>query len=540
MAAAGASASGAGKVLALVMVAAGIMAAIDRFGTVLPLPQLLAAVPLLAILAIALGARSLTFRDVIGGPAPGEAPGAAGSTLLSALALVAAPVAIGLGGFSGLVLIGASLGGAAIGRFRIAPALGSGGAVTIAGAVRARYGPLAGALAALAVVCSLLSLLAAEAALAGILVHQMLGLSEGVGRAVAVATATLAALAGGRRAALLMGAALLPVLALAYLAPVAIAASASGTVPLPWIALFDARAYAAPTVMAAPVTILLALLLLIGLAVLPSLAAPISDASRREGTGGFLVGVLVLLAAPAYVVYGRLGGIDPALDPAGLVLHFAAYVAIGTAPALLLAGGLIAASAAAMALGLALLGATLAEDAYARAAERAAPPGRRVFIARLCMIAAALAAFALSGGGFGTAALATLGLSFAAAGLAPVLMLAWNWPAVRSIDISAAIAAGLSFVLLDSMLAMALPGLGRVLGMEIVPTVLGPTGWFGLPVGASGTVGMAVGLVALVALTLARRLPKRGQPAETAAALPPPPAAPSLPDLSSNPGVSRL
>ena len=538
MAAAGASASGAGKVFALVIAAAGITAAIDRFGTVLPLPQLLAAVPLLAILAIALGARSLTFRDVIGGPAPGEAAGAAGSMLLSALALVAAPVAIGLGGFSGLVLVGAALGGAAIGRFRIAPALGSAGAVTIAGAVRARYGWLPGALAALAVCCSLLALLAAEAALAGILVHQMFGLSEGAGRAVVVATAGLAALAGGRRAALLMGAALLPVLALAYLAPVAIAASASGAVPLPWIALFDARAYAGPTVMAAPVTILLALLLLTGLAVLPALAAPINAASRRDGTGGFLVGVFVLMAAPAYVVYGRLAGIDPALDPAGLVLHFAAYLAIGTAPALLLAGGLIAASAAAMALGLALLGATLAEDAYARAAERAAPPGRRVFIARLCMIAAALATLALSGGGFGTAALATLALSFAAAGLAPMLMLAWNWPAVHSVDTSAAIACGLGFVLLDSLLATVLPSLGGALGMEIAPTVLGPTGWFGLPVGVSGAVGMGVGLAVLLALTLARRLPKSGPPVETAAP-PPSSATSSLPDLSPNPGVSR-
>ncbi len=539
MAAEGASSSGAGAVFALVIAAAGITAAIDRFGTMLPLPQVLAAVPILAGLAAALMARSLAFRDVIGGPDARDGATAPGAQLLSALTLVAAPVAIGLGGVSGLVLIGAALAGAAIARFRIAPALGSSGAVTIAGAVRTRFGPLAGVLATLAGLATLLPLLAAEAALAGILIEQMIGVAQGPARVLVVVAATLAALAGGRRSALAMGAALLPVLALAYLAPVAIAASASGSVPLPWLALLDARTFAAPTTMAAPVTIILALLLLTGVAVLPGLATPAGSVAPRSGVRAAIAAALVLLAAPAYALYGRPAGIDPSLDPAGLVLHFAAYVPIGTAPALLLAGGLIAASASALALGFALTGALLAEDVYARAAERGAPPGRRVFVARLGIIAAALVTLALSAGGLGTAALATLGLSFAAAGLAPALMLAWNWPVVRGGAVSAAIAAGLGFVTLDALLATVWPGLGVSLGMSaIAPTVLGPTGWFGLPVGVSGAAGLLLGLAVLVVLTLARRLPR---PAirHSAAIEASPPDTSTQPTISPDPGVLR-
>ena len=549
MAASAASSSGAGAVFALVVVAAGITAAIDRYGTMLPLPLALAAVPLLAGLVLAFRARSLAFGDVIAGTAASEATaGAAGTMLLSALALVAAPVAIGLGGPAGLVLVAVAIAGVAIARFAIGPALGSSGAATPAGALRRRFGPLAGALATLAGMCALLPLLAAEAALAGTILQQMVGLSPTSGLWLVVGAATLAALAGGRRSAAAMAAALLPVLALAYLAPVAVAASAAGDLPLPWTALADGRALGAPTAMPAPVAALLALLLLLGLAVLPSLAAPVSAGARQGSKSyaartrvAFMAAALVLLAAPAYVLYGRLAGIDPAVNPAGLVLNFAAYVSIGTAPALLLAGGLIAAAAVALAGGLAAFGATLAEDVYAIAAERGAPPGRRVFIARLGIVAAALAALGLSGAGLGTAALATLGLSFAAAGLAPALMVAWNWPAARGAAVSAGILSGLGFVILDTLLATGLPALGGALGMSrIAPTVLGPTGWFGLPIGASGTAGALIGIIVLVAVALVgqRRDAKRASP-------PPSPAADlsasaelmTVSQLPSDPGV---
>ncbi len=542
MVAAGRGSGSAGAVFALVIAAAAVTAAVDRFGVSVPLPELLAFVPLAAGLAVAVRARSLVHRDVAAGAAPGEAGAAAGTALISALALVAAPIAVGLGGLPGLVLVGAAVAGAAIARFGIAPALGRTGATTMAGALGKRFGAPAGVLAALAGLLALAPLAAAEAALAGTVLRQTLGFAEAPARALIVAAATLAALAGGRRSAMLMAAALLPVLALAYLAPVVLAAVAADALPLPWLALADASVFAAPTAMPPVVAAILALLLLAGLAALPSLAAPVAEGARREGRGALLVAILVLAAAPAYVLYGRLGGIDPAVNPAGLVLNFAAYVPVGTAPALLLAGGLVAAAAAALALGLSAFGALLAEDLYPRLVEREAPAGRRAFIARLAMIAAALLALALSGGALGTAALATLGLSFAAAGLAPSVMVAWNWPSARGAAVSLAIGAGLLFVAVDTLLAVQFPALGRALGMAIAPTVLGPTAWLGLPVGASGAAGAVLGLAVLVLATLAsRQTLRRASRAAVAAAgdAPPPLPIPAETDLPSDPGVLR-
>jgi len=514
-----------GAVFALVLVAVGITAAIDRFGTPLPLPDVLAAVPLAAGLVLALRARSLTFGDVIGTQAL-AARGASGAVLVSALALVAAPMAIGLGGLAGLVLIASFLAGGAIALFGIAPALGHTGAVTIASAVRARFGPAAGLLAALACLAALLPLLAAEAGLVGIILREMLGLDMPAARHVVIGAAALAALAGGRRSAIAMAAGLLPVMALAFVAPVAAAGQVAGGSIVPWLALFDGRAFAAPTAMPPSAAIVLALLLIVGVAVLPTLATP-TEARQPRRRGPFALAVIVLLAAPAYALYGRLAGIDPAVNPAGLVLNLAAYAELSAAPALLLAGGLLAAAAVALALGLAAFGAIVAEDLYARHAEPDAPAGRRAFVARLAMLAAAVAASWIGSGGAGIATLSGLGLSFAAAGLGPVLIAGWNLPAVRGPTAAAAIAAGLAFMGLNGALAAFAPGVGAAVGMgRIVPTVLGPTGWLGLPVGASGAAGAVLGLAVLLAMTFAGR---RHNPA---AADPTPMA-----DPSSNPGA---
>ncbi|SHG63313.1 Na+(or H+)/acetate symporter ActP [Kaistia soli DSM 19436] len=538
-----------GAVFALVLVAVGITAAIDRFGTPLPLPNFLAAVPLAAGLASAIGARSLVHGDVVG-----TRPLAAGSApcaiLISALAFVAAPIAIGLGGVAGLVLVACFLAGGAIALFGVAPALGRTGAATIAGAVRSRFGPAAGLLAALACLAALLPLLAAEAGLVPVILSETLGLTIPAASHVVIGAAVLAALAGGRRSAMAMAAGLLPVLALAFLVPVAVAEQEAVGWPLPWLAMFDGRAFAAPTAMPASASIVLALLLIVGIAVLPTLATPVgARAGGRRWT--FVLAAAVLLAAPAYALYGRLAGIDPATDPAGLVLNFAAYTGLGAAPALLLASGLVAAAAVALALGLATFGAIFAEDVYARHGEPSAPPGRRAFIARLAILAAGIAAARIGHSGAGIATLAALGLSFAAAGLGPLLLAGWNIPTTRSAAATATISAGLAFVALNGALAAFAPGLGAYLGMgRIAQTVLGPTGWLGLPLGASGSIGAVIGLAVLLTMTFARRgappavNDQAGAP-DTLSALAPTPAthsppisaSPSAPQPSSNPGV---
>ena len=190
------------------------------------------------------------------------------------------------------------------------------------------------------------------------------------------------------------------------------------------------------------------------------------------------------------------------------MLNFAAYAGLGAVPALLLAGALVAAAALALALGLAALGSIVAEDLYARLVERQAPLGRRAFVGRAAMLFGSVLAVALPGD---PALLATLALS-AAAAAAPVVVVGW----AAEVDCNAATAgliAGALVVALDAGLALGAPGLGAMLGMTLQPTVLGPTGWMGLPVGACGAPAFLAGLFAMGAVTLHERRSRRSRPA---------------------------
>ncbi len=491
-------------VLAVVLAAAGIVAAIDRFGTPLPLPAFLAAVPVLAGFVGALGAATLSPRLVL---APPGDPAAA--LLLSPLLLVTAPLAIALGGLSGLALVAAALAGGVMARRVVAPALGRTGAPTLPGAVRERFGAAAGLISALAAVGALLLLAAAEARFLTEIIRQTVGLAPETATTLVLALMVVTALAGGGRSVAVLAMALVPTIASGYLLGPAAAAWQRGDFPLPWLALFGSEAFAGPSRIAAPVTAVLAVLLVAGLAALPSLAAP-RVATVRKGTARrwLLLVAAVLLAAPAYALQGRLAGIDAAAAPAALVLNFAAYAGLGAVPALLLAGALVAAAALALALGLAALGSIVAEDLYARLVERQAPLGRRAFVGRAAMLLTAVLAVALPGD---PALLATLALS-AAAATAPVLVVGFAAGVGRAAA-TAGLLAGIIVVALDAGLALGAPGLGAMLGMTLQPTVLGPTGWMGLPVGASGAPAILAGLFAMAAVTLYERRPRRVPPA---------------------------
>ena len=491
-------------VLAVVLAAAGIVAAIDRFGTPLPLPAFLAAVPVAAGFVAALGAATLSPRLVI---APPGDPAAA--LLLSPLLLATAPLAIALGGLSGLALVAAVIAGGVLARRVVAPALGRTGASTLPGAIRERFGGAAGFISALAAVVALQLLAAAEARFLAEIIRQTVGVAPETAAALVLALMVITVLAGGGRAVAVLAVALVPAIALGYLVGPAAAAWQRGEFPLPWLPLFGSEAFAGPSRMAAPVTAVLAILLVAGLAALPSLAAPrVVPARKGKARRWLLLVAAVLLAAPAYPLQGRLAGIDAAAAPAALVLNFAAYAGLGAVPALLLAGALVAAAALALALGLAALGSIVAEDLYARLVERQAPLGRRAFVGRAAMLFGSVLAVALPGD---PALLATLALS-AAAAAAPVVVVGW----AAEVDCNAATAgliAGALVVALDAGLALGAPGLGAMLGMTLQPTVLGPTGWMGLPVGACGAPAFLAGLFAMGAVTLHERRSRRSRPA---------------------------
>ncbi len=491
-------------VLAVVLAAAGIVAAIDRFGTPLPLPAFLAAVPVAAGFVAALGAATLSPRLVI---APPGDPAAA--LLLSPLLLATAPLAIALGGLSGLALVAAVIAGGVLARRVVAPALGRTGASTLPGAIRERFGGAAGFISALAAVVALQLLAAAEARFLAEIIRQTVGVAPETAAALVLALMVITVLAGGGRAVAVLAVALVPAIALGYLVGPAAAAWQRGEFPLPWLPLFGSEAFAGPSRMAAPVTAVLAILLVAGLAALPSLAAPrVVPARKGKARRWLLLVAAVLLAAPAYALQGRLAGIDAAAAPAALVLNFAAYAGLGAVPALLLAGALVAAAALALARGLAALGSIVAEDLYSRLVERHATLGRRAFVGRAAMLFGSVLAVALPGD---PALLATLALS-AAAAAAPVVVVGW----AAEVDCNAATAgliAGALVVALDAGLALGAPGLGAMLGMTLQPTVLGPTGWMGLPVGACGAPAFLAGLFAMGAVTLHERRSRRSRPA---------------------------
>lgn len=490
-------------VLAVVLAAAGIVAAIDRFGTPLPLPAILAAVPVVAGVVAALGAATLSPRPVLSPPGDPVA-----GLLLSPLLLVAAPLGIALGGLSGLALVAAAIAGGVLARRVVAPALGRTGAPTLPGAVREHFGAAAGLPAAVAAAAALLLLVAAEARFLAEIIRQTVGLAPGTSAAMVLALVAITVLSGGGRAVALLVVALVPTIALGYLIGPAAAAWQAGALPLPWLPLFGSDAFAGPSRMAAPATIVLAVLLVAGLAALPSLAAPSASSGTTRARRWIVLVAAVLLVAPAYALYGRAAGIDPAASPAALVLNFAAYAGLGAVPALLLAGALVAASALALALALAALGSIVAEDFYARLIERQAPLGRRAVVGRAAMLLAAILAVAVPGD---PALLAALGLSVAAA-TAPVVVVGWAAGIGRRAA-TAGLLAGTLVVALDAGIALGAPGLGTMLGMTLQPTVLGPTGWMGLPVGASGAPAVLVALLAMGAMTLHERRPRRSSPA---------------------------
>ncbi|MCX5497842.1 hypothetical protein OSH11_24295 [Kaistia dalseonensis] len=504
--------------IALIVVLAGlaVVDALDQFGADTLVVSVFPVIPLAIALAIAFHLRGIGFGDIIrGGAIDSWAPGGAlAGTSLSAVVLVGSPAAVALGGWYGLALIGALVAGLLLSSMLVMPELRATGSATLAEAIGTRFGRQARLLSVVAIVMAALPLIAAEATLGGTIAGRMLGLTPAFARDAIILLAAIACILGGLRAALGMAAVLAPIVALAFLLPVTIVAERQGLLPLPWTGLTDPAAFESAA--AIPFSVVLALLasLVVGVAAMPSLLFPAWSTFKRPPHGrklalGPLIVAAVLLAAPSYAVYGRLAAIDPTTNPAGLVLNFPERIGLSAAPSVLLIGSLLAAALIAMAMGLATLAASIGHDLYGGFVERTALEGRRVFIARLAMLLAAAAAIGVGRlPGANVAMLASVGLSVSAASLGPILLFGWRRRAVTSEAAIAAIAVGLWLTAANVVLATLAPDFsGRFLGMGVVaPTVLGPTGWFGLPVGLSGLIGLVCGLITLAAFTWLPRL----------------------------------
>lgn len=538
-------------VTALVVVLAGlaVVEALDQFGAWPVLPALFPIVPLAIAAAIAVRMRSLDYADIMrGGRLASVTVGwALAGTALSAIILVAGPVATALGGGRGLILIASFVVGLALASLLVVPAMRSVQATTLAEALGARFGRPTRVLAAITVVLTLLPLLAAEAALVGTVAARMLGLSPRLAEDVVLGLAALGCIAGGLRAAIAVAAILGPVVALSYLVPVAAVSIGETFLPMPWIGLFEPETLTTATRIPDLVITAFAISLVVGVATMPTLLFPAwSTTARPPAPRHLLLGIaittIILLAAPSYAVYGRLAGIDATTDPLGLVVSFPDRVGLSAMPAVLLIGGLISAALIAIAMGLATVATTIGHDLYGFL-ERDAPAGRRIFMTRLGMILVIATILGMNRIGIGSIAmLAGVAVSVSAASLGPLVLVGWRMPRATPLAAVAAIAVGLWLTVANVLLARFAPDFaGRFLGMgTVTPTVLGPTGWFGLPVGLSGLIGMVCGLTTLLALTilprvqwrlllfrlryLARRLKRRWMPKKPAMPVPPPAA----------------
>ncbi|WEK51805.1 MAG: hypothetical protein P0Y66_07460 [Candidatus Kaistia colombiensis] len=496
----------------VVLASLGLVDALDRFGAWPVLPALFPIVPLAIAAVVAVAMRSLDFDDILrGGNIHSSGVGwALGGTALSTVVLVAGPVGTALGGGRGLVLIAAFVIGLALASLVVAPALRAMQTTTLAEALGAKFGAPTRALTALAIVLTLLPLLAAETTLAGTVASRMLGLSPRLTEDVILGLVAIGCIAGGLRAAIALAAVLGPIVALSYLVPVAAVSLDETWLPMPWIGLVEPGTLTMATRIPNFVILAFAISLVVGVAVMPSLLFPAWTASdKRPARRHLLLGVAfaaaILLAAPSYAVYGRLAGVDAASDPLGLVVSFPNRVGLSAMPAVLLIGGLLSAALITIAMALATAATALGHDLYGGIIERRAPAGRRIFVARLGMILVIAAILGINRLALGSVAmLAGVSLSIAAASLGPVLLVGWRLAAATRTAVVVAIAVGLWLTVADVLLARFAPEFsGAYLGMgTVTPTVLGPTGWFGLPVGLSGLIGLCCGLATLLAVSI--------------------------------------
>lgn len=495
-----------------VLASLGLVDALDRFGAWPVLPALFPIVPLAIAATVAIAMRSLDFGNIMrgGNIRPAAMGWAFGGTALSTVVLVASPVGTALGGGRGLVLIGAFLVGLALAGLVVAPSMRSVRATTLAEAFGTRFGAPTRALAAIAVVLTLLPLLAAEAALAGTVASRMLGLSPRMAEDIILGLAAIGCIAGGLRAAIALAAVLGPIVALSYLVPVAVVSLGESWFPMPWIGLFEPDTLTTATRIPDFVIIAFSVSLVVGVAAMPTLLFPswttaAKSPPRRHLLMGVAFAALILLAAPSYAVYGRLAGIHAASDPLGLVVSFPDRVGLSAMPAVFLIGGLLSAALIAIAMAMATAATTIGYDLYGSFIERNAPAGRRIFVTRLSMVLVVLAILGINRLALGSVAmLAGVSLSIAAASLGPVLLVGWRLPRTSATAALAAIAVGLWLTVANVLLARFAPDFsGSYLGMgTVTPTVLGPTGWFGLPVGLSGLIGLCCGLATLLGVSI--------------------------------------
>ena len=453
----------------------------------------------------------------------------------------------------------------------VAPYFRKSGALTLPDFFAIRFGgPLIRLAGVVVLLGSCFFALAAALATAGLVASVTLGMSLESAILAAVVVVLLSSLLGGMRGVTLVSGAQAIVILFAVLAPVAILSARDYGLPLPQLtygyalqeiaadpsggppALVGAASRLLPFGAVDAIDFLgIVLCLAAGVASLPHVlvrsAAAAGPHDARRSAGWALVVVLaVLLTAPAYAAFARLAilndvigaspddipdwllafghlglvricGVDavaiealktvctvvgggPTINSVAVASDAVALTLPGmadlpyVATALIAAGGIAAALAAANALLVAIAN-SVSHDLYGSILHRRAPIGRKLVVARLVLIlTAGLAAWFALNRPDDSFALAAVSLAIAAAGNFPALVLGIWWRRTTASGALAGIVAGLAVAL--GVVALTRYGSG-VIGLPAA----------GVPAAAAATLGIPVGFVAAIAVSLVTRQP---------------------------------
>ncbi|MBB5753392.1 hypothetical protein [Prosthecomicrobium pneumaticum] len=483
----------AAAALAAVATALVFAAALDRLGLPLELLQVIAALPVAAVMIAAFGARALGFDPVVRGGLwrAGAIAAAIAAFAVPASVLLAVPAGIGLFGADALGVAAAVPVGLLLAAAMVAPRIAGSDGGTVAAAIGRRFGTGTRRLAAGALLAALLPIAVAEAALAGRIVEAMTGMTAATAAALVALLAGFAVLCGGLAAVIAAGAVAMAIAAAGLAGTLAIAAPArvDGLLGL------DLGRAPAPALASA-----LALLVLLGIAALPVASAPLATSLRRSAAPRAVT--LVLAGSTALLLLAALFFFEaPARGGAGLgpLLALAARPDLPVALPILLTGGLVGASIAAVAAALCHAAIAVGEDLYP-ALEPKAPQGRRVFIVRAAAAGFALLVALCAATAPSPVFVGLTGLGIAAAALAPVLLVPPadpGWPAPAAITLGLLVAGGVP--LMAGLTPAAVPLAGPA-------AALGPTGPFGMPAVLAGLVGAVLGTALFTAAALAAHL----------------------------------
>jgi cation/acetate symporter len=418
----------------------------------------------------------------------------------------------------------------------IAPYVRKAAAVTAADFLAIRFDSAAVRFAAVivTVACSF-AFLVAEIAAAGIVGAGLFGLSTETAIGIALAVILAGTLAGGMRAVTLTAVAQYIVLAIAFLTPAIVISFQEYDIPFPQLtyglALDEMIGLGATVAPATPNRYLpvppldgfnmavLAISLAAGVASMPHIVARSATATdvgaARRSAGWALFFVFIIIAtAPAYAAFARLQlFVDPSLGTVEgdmVVLSLPAIAALSPAMTALVAAGALAAMLSAATALLFAIANTLGHDFFGGLIDPHGPPGRRLIMTRIALIAvAALVGWYAVDAPQDIFALAATSLSLAASGLFPVLLLGVWWKRANAAGAFAGIvlgfAAGAAYVW------------ATLFGGMAPWQPLGSAG-SGLPAMAAAFFGLPVGIIATIFVSQITREPTEEE-AETLAAI---------------------